>query len=60
MNKNRCVTDDEDDKDQEESEVKDKTWLKWRIWLDVETSHEAIYWLPWRADQSAEDCEDPD
>jgi hypothetical protein len=53
-----------DDKDQEESEVKDKTWLKWRIWLDAETLHEAIYWLPWRADktkgQSVEDCEDPD
>ncbi|CAB1335387.1 unnamed protein product [Coregonus sp. 'balchen'] len=37
---------------------------KWRIWLDVETSREAIHWLPWRPDktkgQSVEDCEDPD
>jgi hypothetical protein len=58
------VTDDGDEEDQEELEVKDKTWPKWRIWLDVETSREAIHWLPWRPDktkgQSVEDCEDPD
>uniref|UniRef100_A0A6Q2XAU2 NRDE-2, necessary for RNA interference, domain containing n=1 Tax=Esox lucius TaxID=8010 RepID=A0A6Q2XAU2_ESOLU len=56
--------DDEDDEDQEESEVKDMTWPKWKIWLDVETSREAVHWLPWRPDktkgQSVEDCEDPD
>nr|XP_029531606.1 protein NRDE2 homolog isoform X2 [Oncorhynchus nerka] len=56
--------DDGDEEDQEELEVKDKTWPKWRIWLDVETSREAIHWLPWRPDktkgQSVEDCEDPD
>ncbi|KAK6307413.1 hypothetical protein J4Q44_G00225610 [Coregonus suidteri] len=55
---------DEDGEDQEESEVKNKTWPKWRIWLDVETSREIIHWLPWRPDktkgQSVEDCEDPD
>lgn len=58
------MTDDGDEEDQEELEVKDKTWPKWRIWLDVETSREAIHWLPWRPDktkgQSVEDCEDPD
>nr|XP_023684514.1 protein NRDE2 homolog [Paramormyrops kingsleyae] len=56
--------DDDDDEEDEGSEVKDKTWPKWRIWLDVETSREASHWLPWRPDkakgQSEEDCEDPD
>ncbi|MFT7801827.1 protein NRDE2 homolog isoform X1 [Arapaima gigas] len=57
--------DDDDDDDQDDgSEVKDKTWPKWRIWLDVEASREANHWLPWRPDktkgQSEEDCEDPD
>ncbi|KAG9336654.1 hypothetical protein JZ751_003001 [Albula glossodonta] len=57
--------DDDDDDDQEEtSEVKDKTWPKWRIWLDIEASRESNHWLPWRPDntkgQTVEDCEDPD
>ncbi|XP_064179184.1 nuclear exosome regulator NRDE2 isoform X2 [Anguilla rostrata] len=57
--------DDDDDDDQEDSsEVKDKTWPKWRIWLDVEASRETNQWLPWRPDkskgQTEEDCEDPD
>ncbi|XP_052009009.1 nuclear exosome regulator NRDE2 [Xyrauchen texanus] len=56
--------DDDDDEEQEDSEIKDKTWPKWKIWLDVEASREANHWLPWRPDktkgQSEEDCEDPD
>ncbi|XP_050990068.1 nuclear exosome regulator NRDE2 [Labeo rohita] len=56
--------DDEDEEEQDDSEIKDKTWPKWKIWLDVEASREANHWLPWRPDktkgQSEEDCEDPD
>ncbi|KAG7466228.1 hypothetical protein MATL_G00162580 [Megalops atlanticus] len=56
--------DDDDDEEEDASEVKDKTWPKWRIWLDVEASRESNHWLPWRPDktkgQSEEDCEDPD
>ncbi|CAM4645989.1 unnamed protein product [Leuciscus chuanchicus] len=56
--------DDEDEEEQDDSEIKDKTRPKWKIWLDVETSREANNWLPWRPDktkgQSEEDCEDPD
>ncbi|XP_062325601.1 nuclear exosome regulator NRDE2 [Osmerus eperlanus] len=58
-------TDDDDDDDEDpEEELKDRTWPKGRIWLDIETSREANHWLPWRPDkakgQSVEDCEDPD
>ncbi|KAI7804865.1 nuclear exosome regulator NRDE2 isoform X2 [Triplophysa rosa] len=55
--------DDEDDDEQEDLEIKDKTWPKWKIWLDVEASREAKHWLPWRPDKTkgqSEDCEDPD
>ncbi|KAA0711184.1 Protein NRDE2 -like protein [Triplophysa tibetana] len=55
--------DDEDDDEQEDLEIKDKTWPKWKIWLDVEASREANHWLPWRPDKTkgqSEDCEDPD
>lgn len=56
--------DDDDDDELEDLEIKDKTWPKWKIWLDVEASREAKHWLPWRPDktkgQSEEDCEDPD
>uniref|UniRef100_A0A671KZ13 NRDE-2, necessary for RNA interference, domain containing n=1 Tax=Sinocyclocheilus anshuiensis TaxID=1608454 RepID=A0A671KZ13_9TELE len=56
--------DDDDEEEQDDSEIKDKTWPKWKIWLDVEASREANHWLPWRPDktkgQSEEDCEDPD
>uniref|UniRef100_A0A673LZD7 NRDE-2, necessary for RNA interference, domain containing n=1 Tax=Sinocyclocheilus rhinocerous TaxID=307959 RepID=A0A673LZD7_9TELE len=56
--------DEDDDEEQDDSEIKDKTWPKWKIWLDVEASREANHWLPWRPDktkgQSEEDCEDPD
>ncbi|XP_030630214.1 protein NRDE2 homolog [Chanos chanos] len=55
---------DDEDEDEEDSEIKDKSWPKWKIWLDVESSREAKHWLPWRPDkakgQSEEDCEDPD
>ncbi|KAM6973261.1 nuclear exosome regulator NRDE2 [Aplochiton taeniatus] len=55
---------EEDEEEEEEEEMKDKTWPKWRIWLDVESSREAAHWLPWRPDkakgQTVEDCEDPD
>ncbi|MGH0161600.1 UNVERIFIED_CONTAM: hypothetical protein FKN15_078503 [Acipenser sinensis] len=56
--------DDEDEDIEDDTEVKDKTFPKWRIWLDVEASRETKNWLPWRPDkskgQSEEDCEDPD
>ncbi|KAK9959847.1 hypothetical protein ABG768_009947 [Culter alburnus] len=56
--------DDDDEEEPEDSEIKDKTRPKWKIWLDVEASREANHWLPWRPDktkgQSEEDCEDPD
>uniref|UniRef100_A0A8C1WRH9 NRDE-2, necessary for RNA interference, domain containing n=1 Tax=Cyprinus carpio TaxID=7962 RepID=A0A8C1WRH9_CYPCA len=56
--------DDDDEEEQDDAEIKDKTWPKWKIWLDVEASREANHWLPWRPDktkgQSEEDCEDPD
>ncbi|XP_061109952.1 nuclear exosome regulator NRDE2 [Conger conger] len=55
---------DDDDDEEDSSEVKDKSWPKWRIWLDVEASRESNHWLPWRPDkskgQTEEDCEDPD
>ncbi|XP_058847690.1 nuclear exosome regulator NRDE2-like isoform X1 [Acipenser ruthenus] len=56
--------DDEDEDIEDDTEVKDRTLPKWRIWLDVEASRETKNWLPWRPDkskgQSEEDCEDPD
>ncbi len=56
--------DEDDEEELDDSEIKDKTWPKWKIWLDVEASREANHWLPWRPDQtkgqSEEDCEDPD
>ncbi|XP_043118597.1 nuclear exosome regulator NRDE2 isoform X2 [Puntigrus tetrazona] len=56
--------DEDDEEEQDDSEIKDKTWPRWKIWLDVETSREANHWLPWRPDktkgQAEEDCEDPD
>uniref|UniRef100_A0A8C1WGI8 NRDE-2, necessary for RNA interference, domain containing n=1 Tax=Cyprinus carpio TaxID=7962 RepID=A0A8C1WGI8_CYPCA len=56
--------DEDDDEEQDDSEIKDETWPKWKIWLDVEASREANHWFPWRPDktkgQSEEDCEDPD
>lgn len=58
------LIDDEDEDIEDDTEVKDKTFPKWRIWLDVEASRETKNWLPWRPDkskgQSEEDCEDPD
>uniref|UniRef100_A0AAY4B1D1 Protein NRDE2 homolog n=1 Tax=Denticeps clupeoides TaxID=299321 RepID=A0AAY4B1D1_9TELE len=56
---------DEEEEDEDEgSEVKNKAWPKWKVWLDVETTREFNHWLPWRPDkskgQSEEDCEDPD
>ncbi|XP_028677156.2 nuclear exosome regulator NRDE2 [Erpetoichthys calabaricus] len=51
---------DEDD----DNELKDKTWPKWKIWLNVECSREVKHWLPWKPDkskgQTEEDCEDPE
>uniref|UniRef100_A0A672P4J7 NRDE-2, necessary for RNA interference, domain containing n=1 Tax=Sinocyclocheilus grahami TaxID=75366 RepID=A0A672P4J7_SINGR len=70
--KHKCIktlfelwpADEDDDEEQDDSEIKDETWPKWKIWLDVEASREANHWLPWRPDktkgQSEEDCEDPD
>ncbi|XP_070699085.1 nuclear exosome regulator NRDE2 [Pempheris klunzingeri] len=55
---------EEEEEEEDEEEVKDQSQPKWTVWLDVESSREAAYWLPWRPDkakgQSEEDCEDPD
>ncbi|XP_015245421.1 PREDICTED: protein NRDE2 homolog [Cyprinodon variegatus] len=55
---------EEEEEDEDEEEVKDRSLPRGTIWLDVESSREALHWLPWRPDkakgQSEEDCEDPD
>ncbi|KAF3701472.1 Protein NRDE2 -like protein [Channa argus] len=55
---------EEEEDEEEEEEVKDRSQPKWKVWLDVESSREAVHWLPWRPEkakgQSEEDCEDPD
>ncbi|XP_069064290.1 nuclear exosome regulator NRDE2 [Pleurodeles waltl] len=55
---------EDDDEVDNDSEIKDKTLPRWRIWLDTECSREARHWIPWRPDttkgQKEEDCEDPE
>nr|XP_046268144.1 nuclear exosome regulator NRDE2 isoform X2 [Scatophagus argus] len=55
---------EEDEEEEDEEEVKDRSQPRHAVWLDVESSREAVHWLPWRPDkakgQSEEDCEDPD
>ncbi|KAK2826353.1 hypothetical protein Q5P01_020567 [Channa striata] len=55
---------EDEEEEEEEEEVKDRSQPKWKVWLDLESSREAVHWLPWRPDkakgQSEEDCEDPD
>lgn len=57
------VEEDEEEVDND-SEIKDKTLPRWRIWLDTECSRETRHWIPWRPDttkgQKMEDCEDPE
>uniref|UniRef100_A0A4W6FCV2 NRDE-2, necessary for RNA interference, domain containing n=1 Tax=Lates calcarifer TaxID=8187 RepID=A0A4W6FCV2_LATCA len=56
--------DDDEEEEEDEEEVKDRSQPRGTVWLDVESSREAVHWLPWRPDkakgQSEEDCEDPD
>uniref|UniRef100_A0A8I3WNT0 Nuclear exosome regulator NRDE2 n=1 Tax=Callithrix jacchus TaxID=9483 RepID=A0A8I3WNT0_CALJA len=57
---------DEDDEEPEEDdqEIKDKTLPRWQIWLAAERSRDQRHWRPWRPDktkkQTEEDCEDPE
>uniref|UniRef100_A0A3Q3W2X8 Uncharacterized protein n=1 Tax=Mola mola TaxID=94237 RepID=A0A3Q3W2X8_MOLML len=55
---------EEEEEEEDEEEVKDRSHPRHTIWLDVESSRDAIHWLPWRPDkakgQTEEDCEDPD
>uniref|UniRef100_A0A4W6FCU8 NRDE-2, necessary for RNA interference, domain containing n=1 Tax=Lates calcarifer TaxID=8187 RepID=A0A4W6FCU8_LATCA len=55
---------DDEEEEEDEEEVKDRSQPRGTVWLDVESSREAVHWLPWRPDkakgQSEEDCEDPD
>ncbi|XP_014446884.1 protein NRDE2 homolog [Tupaia chinensis] len=60
------VNPDEDDDEPEEDnqEIRDKTLPKWQIWLAAERSRDQRHWRPWRPDktkkQTEEDCEDPE
>ncbi|XP_038530379.1 nuclear exosome regulator NRDE2 [Canis lupus familiaris] len=57
--------DDEDDEpEDEDQEIRDKSLPKWQIWLAAERSRDQRHWRPWRPDkskkQTEEDCEDPE
>ncbi|XP_005390339.1 PREDICTED: protein NRDE2 homolog [Chinchilla lanigera] len=57
--------DEEDDEPEEdEPEIRDKTLPRWQIWLAAERSRDQRHWRPWRPDktkkQTEEDCEDPE
>ncbi|XP_012579936.1 PREDICTED: protein NRDE2 homolog isoform X2 [Condylura cristata] len=60
------ITPDEDDDEpeDEDQEVGDKTLPRWRIWLTAERARDQRHWRPWRPDktkkQTEEDCEDPE
>ncbi|XP_037359611.1 nuclear exosome regulator NRDE2 isoform X2 [Talpa occidentalis] len=60
------ITPDEDDDEpeDEDQEIRDKTLPKWQIWLAAERSRDQRHWRPWRPDkakkQTEEDCEDPE
>lgn len=64
LNSARVSAEEEEEEEEDEEEVKDRSQPRHTIWLDVESSREAVHWLPWRPDkakgQSEEDCEDPD
>ncbi|EGV91916.1 UPF0614 protein C14orf102-like [Cricetulus griseus] len=55
---------DEEEPEEDDQEIKDKTLPKWQIWLAVERSRDQRHWRPWRPDktkkQTEEDCEDPE
>nr|XP_048305387.1 nuclear exosome regulator NRDE2 [Myodes glareolus] len=55
---------DEEEPEEDDQEIKDKTLPRWQIWLAVERSRDQRHWQPWRPDktkkQTEEDCEDPE
>lgn len=58
------LDEDEEEPEEDDQEIKDKTLPKWQIWLAVERSRDQRHWRPWRPDktkkQTEEDCEDPE
>nr|XP_021531401.1 protein NRDE2 homolog [Aotus nancymaae] len=59
-----CLDEDDDEPEEDDQEIKDKTLPRWQIWLAAERSRDQRHWRPWRPDktkkQSEEDCEDPE
>ncbi|KAM6201491.1 nuclear exosome regulator NRDE2 [Rhynchocyon petersi] len=55
---------DEEELDEDDPEIKDKTLPKFQTWLGAERSRDQRHWRPWRPDktkkQTEEDCEDPE
>ncbi|XP_012859136.1 nuclear exosome regulator NRDE2 [Echinops telfairi] len=60
-----CRPDEEDEEpDEDEQEIGDRTLPRAQIWLRAERSRDRRHWRPWRPDrtkkQTEEDCEDPE
>lgn len=59
-----CLDDEDEEPEDEEQDIRDKTLPRWRIWLAAERSRDRRHWRPWRPDkarkQTEEDCEDPE
>lgn len=59
-----CLDEDDDEPEDDDQEIRDKTLPKWQIWLAAERSRDRRHWRPWRPDktrkQTEEDCEDPE
>lgn len=59
-----CLDEDDDEPEEDDQEIKDKTLPRWQIWLAAERSRDQRHWRPWRPDktkkQTEEDCEDPE
>nr|XP_020663249.1 protein NRDE2 homolog [Pogona vitticeps] len=55
---------DEEDLEDKEEDLKDRSLPKWQHWLHIERSREERHWVPWRPDktkkQTLDDCEDPE
>ena len=58
------LDDDDEEPEDEDQEIGDKTLPRWQIWLAAERSRDHRHWRPWRPDkarkQTEEDCEDPE
>lgn len=61
---NSHLDDDDEEPEDEDQEIRDKTLPRWQIWLAAERSRDHRHWQPWRPDkarkQTEEDCEDPE